>query len=171
MEVEMQIRDLIPWNRSKPEIAQREGGDSPFLSLQRDINRVFDDFWRQFDQTPFGSNGHAGAGFARTDISETDNEVEVSVELPGLDEKDIEVDLTDDVLTIRGQKKEEREEKKRGYYMSERSYGSFHRMIPLPPGVDAGKAEATFKRGVLTVSLPKTAESRAKVRRIDVKTG
>jgi len=166
----MQIRDLIPWNRNKQAVTQKnEGEESPLQSLQRDINRVFDDFWSRFDRPFSGSNGFLTAGAPRTDVSETDEEVEIAVELPGLDEKDIEVNLTDDVLTIRGEKKEEREEKKRGYYMSERSYGAFHRMIPLPPGVDTDKADANFRHGVLTIRLPRTLESKAKVKRIEVK--
>ncbi|RME61612.1 MAG: Hsp20/alpha crystallin family protein [Alphaproteobacteria bacterium] len=166
----MQIKDLIPWGRDRRSAVRRgEESDNPLSTLQRDINRVFDDFWSRFDR-PFGAaNGWLGASMPRTDISETDEEVEIAVDLPGLDEKDIEVNLTDDVLTIHGEKKAEKEEKKKGYYLSERSYGAFHRMIPLPPGVDTGKAEASFKRGVLRVSLPKTSEARAKVKRIEVK--
>ena len=93
------------------------------------------------------------------------------MELPGLDDDDVEVNLSDGVLTIRGEKKHETEENGRGYYMAERSWGAFHRMIPLPPGVDTDRTEARFKRGVLTVTLPKTEEARANMKRIDVKAG
>lgn len=106
-----------------------------------------------------------------TDVSETDDEVEVSIELPGMDEKDIEVNISDEMLTVRGEKKAEREEKKKDYYLSERTYGSFHRAIPLPPGINTDKAEATFKKGVLTIRLPKTEEAKSRMRRIEVKQG
>lgn len=166
----MQISDLIPWGRDRNEVARQQGdGDNPLLNLQRDINRVFDDFWSRFDRSAGVSNGLLSVTGPRTDVTETDEAVDVSVELPGMDEKDIDVSLSDDVLTIRGEKKAEREEKKKGYYLAERSYGSFYRSIPLPPGVDSEKAEAQFKKGVLTVSLPKTPEAQAKVRKIEVK--
>lgn len=166
----MQISDLIPWGRDRNEVARQQGdGDNPLLNLQRDINRVFDDFWSRFDRPVGASNGLLSVTGPRTDVTETDEAVDVSVELPGMDEKDIDVSLSDDVLTIRGEKKAEREEKKKGYYLAERSYGSFYRSIPLPPGVDSEKAEARFKKGVLTVTLPKTPEAQAKVRKIEVK--
>jgi HSP20 family protein len=133
------------------------------------MNRVFDSFWRGFDR-PFGPLG-AGwdGGTPRCDIVETDKAVEVSVELPGMVKDDIEVSLTDDTLTIKGERKAEREEEKKGYFLSERSYGSFFRSIPIPPGVDHENAEAAFKNGVLTMTLPKTTEAQAKVRKIAVK--
>lgn len=166
----MQIRDLIPWGRERKDLIRHQGeGDNPLLSLQRDINRVFDDFWNRFERTTGFSNGFLAAGAPSTDVSETDEAVEVSVELPGMDEEDIDVSLTDDFLTIRGEKKGEKEERKKGYYLSERHYGSFYRSIPLPPGVDGTKADAQFKKGVLTVTLPKTPEAQEKVRKIEVK--
>lgn len=160
----MPFSDLIPWswNRDRDRMpARRDAGENPMVSLQRDLNRVFEDFWTRFD-SPFGS---LTAGGPRTDISETDEAMLVSVDLPGLDEKDIEVNVTDDMLTIRG----EREEKTDKDGFTSQSRRSFHRMIPVPPGVDTGKAEAKFRRGVLTVTLPKTEEAKAKVKRIAVK--
>ena len=163
----MAFSDLIPWgwNRNRDRMPARpDAGDNPMDSLQRDLNRVFEDFWGRFDN-PFG--GGLTAGGPRTDISETDEAMLVSVDLPGLDDKDVEVNVTDDMLTIRG----EREEKAEKDGFTSQSRRSFHRMIPVPPGVDAEKAEAEFKRGVLTVTLPKTAEAKARVKRIDVKSG
>ncbi len=160
----MVFSDLIPWgwNRSRdPMPAHRDVDENPMVSLQRDLNRVFEDFWTRYEN-PFGS---LGAGGPRTDISETDEAMLVSVDLPGLDEKDIEVNVTDDMLTIRGEREEMTD--KDGF--TSQSRRSFHRMIPVPPGVDAEKAEAEFRRGVLTVSLPKTEEAKAKVKRITVK--
>lgn len=165
----MQIRDLIPWSRDRKDAAgQQQEGSNPLLTLQRDINRVFEDFWSRFDRSEAVSNGSLSASEPRTDLSEADDVVEVSIELPGMDEKDIEVDVSDDVLTIRGEKKSEREEKRKGYYLAERTFGGFYRRIPLPPGVDSEKAAAQFRKGVLTVTLPKTPEAQEKVRRIPV---
>lgn len=164
----MQIRDLIPWGSNKSgEIAKREE-DNPVSSLQRDVNRIFDNFWRRFDQ-PFAALGRWEAGGPRTDIAETDSLLEVSVELPGIDRQDVDISLTDNTLTIKGEKKSEREENKKGYHLSERSYGSFYRSIPLPSGVDTDKANAEFKNGVLTVTLPKIEEALSRVKKIEVK--
>ena len=160
----MAFSDLIPWGRDRNQVSdRRQDDDNPMMSLQRDLNRVFEDFWGRFDN-PFGG---MTAGGPRTDISETDEAMLVSVDLPGLDDKDVEVNVTDDMLTIRG----EREEKAEKDGFTSQSRRSFHRMIPVPPGVDAEKAEAEFKRGVLTVTLPKTEEAKARVKRIDVKSG
>ncbi|WP_272001854.1 Hsp20/alpha crystallin family protein [Roseovarius sp. ZX-A-9] len=159
----MVFTDLIPWGRDRNRVPERRSEDTnPMVSLQRDLNRVFEDFWRHFDD-PFGAT--LAAGTPRTDISETDDAMLVSVDLPGLDDKDIEVNVTDDMLTIRG----EREEKTDAGGFSSQSRRSFHRMIPVPPGVDPEKSEAEFKRGVLTVTLPKTEEAKARVKRISVK--
>jgi HSP20 family protein len=159
----MAFSDLIPWTRDRDRAAGKRGeDDNPLMSLQRDLNSVFEDFWGRFDN-PFG--GGMTAGGPRTDISETDEAMLVSVDLPGLDDKDIEVNVTDDILTIRGEREEKTD---RDGFMSQ-SRRSFHRMIPVPPGVDPEKAEAEFKRGVLTVTLPKTEEARARVKRIAVK--
>ena len=103
------------------------------------------------------------------DISETDKEICVSAELPGIEQKDLEVTMTHGSLSIRGEKRKEETEEKKNYYRAERSYGSFERAIPLPSAVDSGKAKAEFKRGVLTIRLPKSPEAQAQPKRIDVK--
>lgn len=166
----MQITDLIPWGRSKQQVSEKnEAGDNPLVGLQRDINRVFDDFWSRFER-PLGAwNGPMSAFGPVADVSESEEAVEIAVELPGLDENDIDVSLTDELLTIRGEKKTDRKEEKKGYYLAERSFGSFYRTIALPPGVDTDQARAEFRKGVLTISLPRTAEAQAKVRKIEVK--
>ena len=166
----MQIKDMLPWARKDLPAESRGDDDSPIASLQREMNRVFDSFWSGAGR-PFGNLPAAFAtGAPRTVVVETENGVEVTVELPGMEEKDIEVTLTDDAVTIRGEKKVERKEEKKGYYVSERSYGSVYRSIPLPAGVDADKAEASFRNGVLTVSLPQRPEAKARVRKVEVKT-
>ncbi|GIK40693.1 MAG: hypothetical protein BroJett011_45260 [Chloroflexota bacterium] len=91
----------------------------------------------------------------RVDVTENEKEVRITAELPGLEEKDIDVSLSNDVLTISGEKKAEREDKGDNYYRMERSYGSFHRSIPLPTEVDTDHCDATFKNGVLQITLPK----------------
>lgn len=164
----MQMKDLVPWGRKSNSGLQSQS-DNPVANLQRDIGRVFDDFWSSFDR-PFGmTGGLLAGGWPTADVSETEKAIEVSVELPGMDEKDIDVSVTDDTLTIRGEKKSDTEKKEKGYYLSERSFGSFHRAIALPASVDTDKVEARFKKGVLTLTLPKTPEAQEKVKKISVR--
>ena len=103
------------------------------------------------------------------DVSETDKAYEITAELPGMDEKNVEVKLANGSLTIKGEKQDEKEEKKKDYHMRERSYGSFERSFQVPDGVDADKIEANFKKGVLTVILPKSAEAQKAEKKITVK--
>lgn len=100
-----------------------------------------------------------GHGIPAVDIAEKEQSYEISAELPGMDENNIEIKLSDSSLIIRGEKKDEREENRKGYHLSERRYGSFERVFNLPKGVDADRIEAHFSKGVLTVSLPKKAEA------------
>ena len=160
----MQIKDLIPWARKDHAPEPKSEDNNPIATLQRDMNRVFESFWNRAGDLDWPWGG----GDAKSDVVETKDHVEVSIELPGMDMKDIEVSVTDDMLTVKGEKKVERQEEKKGYYLSERSYGAIYRTIPLPPGVDGGKAEASFKNGVLTIKLPQTPEAQAKVKRIEV---
>jgi HSP20 family protein len=137
--------------------------------LQREINQLFDSF---FDDSPFRLGGRGGSLMVapKLDVSETDQELHVSVELPGMNEKDIEVEFTGDALRIRGEKKDERDEKKHNFHRVERTFGMFERVVPIPVEVDREKAQATFKDGVLTIALPKVASSSA-VQKIPVKSG
>jgi HSP20 family protein len=165
----MRIKSLIPGGKRPPETRPEA---SPVATLQSEINDLFNNFWRGFG-TPLASWLPERVGIAepRVEVAETDGGVEITAELPGMDEKDIEVSVSEDWLTIKGEKKQEREEKKKGYYLAERSYGAFTRTLQLPAGVDAAKATAEFKKGVLTVTAPKTAEAAAKVKKIAVKKG
>lgn len=163
----MAFRDLVPRTFGKREVRVKRNGDDPFTMLQREMNDLFDNFFRSFDIGPFGSR--MGEFTPRVDVSETDKEIKVSAELPGMDEKDIEVTLNKDSLTIKGEKKEEKEDKGKDYYRMERSYGSFSRTIPLPLEVETDRAEATFKKGVLTVTLPKTAKAIKETKKIAIK--
>ena len=125
------------------------------------------------DFEPMRSMGSASLGgvmqSARADVSETDSEYEISVELPGIDEKDIELGISDGILTLKAKKEEEREEKKKDYHLTERSYGSVRRSFRTPEGVETDKIKAAFSKGVLEVTLPKTKEVKAKQRKIPVK--
>jgi HSP20 family protein len=158
----MPISDLIPWKREKQVPVRREE-ENPLWAFRREMDRLFDDFfgaWGGRALAPFGEGW--GAFSPQVDVAEMEDEIKVSAELPGLDNEDIDVSLSDDVLTISGEKKEEKEEKGKNYYRSERSYGAFRRDIPLPSQVDADKVDAVFQKGVLTITLPKTAEAKAK---------
>lgn len=157
------FRSLIPSGRA--DLART---DDPFLVLQRQMNRLFED---AFSGTlPALRAGSGGMLAPSIEVKETDKAIEVEAELPGVDEKDVQVTLEDNILTIKGEKKAEREESKKGYYMSERSYGSFLRSFELPTGVDADKVNATFNKGVLKVTLPKPPAAQSKAKKIDVKT-
>jgi len=144
--------------------------DSPLSSFQQRMNDLFDDFFRGFPlASPGALDDRFGAFYPSIDVKEGDKEIIVKAELPGLEEKEIEVLLADDALTIKGEKKEEKEDKGKNYYHMERTYGSFHRVIPLPVEVDSKKVEATFKNGVLSVVLPKTEKAKASGKKISIK--
>jgi HSP20 family protein len=161
----MAIRDLIPWSRG-PETTSRGEELNPFLTLHREMNRLFDDVFRGFDLAPFGaSRPFDRTGWPNVEVSETDKDVKVTAELPGLDEKDVQVELANGVLAIKGEKKTETEDKERRF--SERYYGHFERRIPVDD-VDQDKVSASFKNGVLTVTMPKTAQAQSNVKRIAI---
>jgi HSP20 family protein len=154
---------IIPWSRKEDRSLAERGGD-PFNYLRQQINRVFDDFWGE--SALAGMTGRQTmAGFEpQIDVTETDKEVKVCAELPGVESKDVEVSVEENVLTIKGEKKYEREQNEKGQYRMERSYGSFERSLLLPAEVDESKAKAEFKKGVLRLTLPKRpgAETRRK---------
>jgi HSP20 family protein len=156
----MNLKSLIPVGRERAVVSP------PFLSLQREIDRLFDDFTRGFP-TFIMMSADGGKLMPVTDVTETDKEIEITAELPGLEDKDVQINLADNLLTIKGEKKVEKEQKDKDYRMVERSYGAFERTIELPEGVDAGAIKATIAKGVLTVTVPKPAPSQAKT--IEVK--
>jgi len=163
----MAIKDLIPWNNKAREVGFRRATDAhPFLALHREMNRMFDDVFRGFDVAPFGLTSRTldGLGWPQIDIEETDKEVRITAELPGLDEKDVSLEIANGVLSISGEKKSESEDKARRF--SERHYGRFERRIPLED-VEEDKVSAAFKNGVLSITVPKSAETR-NVRRITI---
>jgi HSP20 family protein len=163
----MSIRDIVPRRRSEP--AGQQDDRFPLSSLRREMDRLFDDFFTGFPRTGWLAV-EPGTLSPSVDVAETEKEITVTAELPGLDEKDIEVSLSDGVLTLKGEKKSEKEEKGKTFYRSERSYGAFQRTIPLPVEVVEDKVEAEFAKGVLTVHLPKSPAAQKKAKKIEVAT-
>jgi HSP20 family protein len=163
----MDFRSLVPFGFGGAPMVRRGSADDPFMSFRREMDRLFDDFvsGRGLTRWP----GEGAAVDLRFDVAETDNEVKVTAELPGVDEKDVEVTLSDDLLTIKGEKKREQEKKEESYHMVERSYGSFARSLRLPFAVDQSKVEARFRNGVLTVTLPKPPEAQKPAQKIEIK--
>ena len=165
----MAIRDLIPWNRSSnqaPTLGRSQNMD-PILSLHRSVDRLFDEALRGFDApSMFGRMAADNGLWPSVEFSETDKEIRVAAELPGLEENDVEVLLEDGVLTLRGEKKSETEDQDRQF--SERYYGRFERRLALDREVDEDKVAANFKNGVLTVTLPKTETAQANAKRIAI---
>jgi HSP20 family protein len=167
----MNVKDLIPWNRSENKSPAVYRDADPFMALHREVNRLFDVVFRGFDQFGMGqfpslASSRANWGWPTVEVSETDKEIRVSAELPGLEEKDVEVTLDDDVLTLRGEKRSETDDKERQF--SERFYGQFERRIPLGTEVDQDKVEARFKNGVLAITMPKTERAQSKAKRIAI---
>jgi HSP20 family protein len=165
----MNLKSIIPWKKEDQALARRGGGGDPFTQLQRQMNSVFDDFLGRSSSDLWG--GGAGEFLPQIDLSETGKEVRVTAELPGLDQKDVEVTVTNNMLTIKGEKKVEKEEEEGDYYHAERSYGYFNRTIVLPEGIDADKAKAKFKNGVLKVTIPKKPEAQSARKRIELNGG
>ncbi len=163
----MDLKNLIPFG--KKELQVRREDDNPFAMMQREMTRVFDAFNRNWGLGAFPE--FTGAYMPRLDVTEDAKAFTVTAELPGMSEKDIDLSISGDTLTIRGEKKEEKEDKNKNYYYSERSYGTFMRSVPLPRQVETEKVSASFKKGVLTITLPKTAEAAETTKKIDVKTG
>jgi HSP20 family protein len=142
-----------------------EWSEHPFDILIREVNALFDIY------RGGGRNGARLAGSAGWELSETEDEIRVRAELPGLEEKDIQVAVDEEVLTLRGERKRENEKRRRDYHIAQMHYGSFSRTIPLPAQVDGLKAKARFKCGVLTLTLPKTKQARGTRRHIPVTAG
>jgi len=162
------MRDLIPWGRSHAPARQGEplheaAAVSPFFTLRREMDRLFDDAFRGFGLSAFGQGGFS---WPQVEVADRDKEVRVTAELPGLEEKDVELRVEDNVLILRGEKRTEFDDADRQY--SERFYGRFERHLALPAEVDDERASATFRNGVLTVTLPKTERARQQAKRIPI---
>lgn len=151
---------LIRWNP----VHELDRWPSDFFGVQRDINRLFDNFFRGMGtEEAMATSVYAPA----VDIAEQENEFVVKVELPGVAKEDVKVSLESNILTIKGEKKQEKEEKNKNFHRVERSYGSFQRSFTLPSSVKSEKIDAVFANGILSISLPKVEE--AKPKQIEVK--
>lgn len=185
----MDIKKWIPWNwfkkeeegagfpvpvrRTKKGMGGRYSDLSPVTYFHQEIDRIFDDFFsawpslgmdRRYEPTMAG-----GMLKPTLDLSATEKEYAITVEIPGVDEKDVKLELANDTLTIRGEKSQEKEEKDKNYYRMERSYGSFQRVLSLPDDVDQDSIKAKFKNGVLKVTMHRKALPHSDVKRIEVK--
>jgi len=186
----MDIKKLVPWNWFGKE--EEEAGrivpvkrkglkehdrvlSNPLQQFHQEIDRLFDQAFRGFELSPFGFDQtmipRMADGMLKPtlDLGTTDKEYIITIEIPGVDEKDINLDITNDTLTIRGEKKQEDDEKGKNYYRMERSYGSFQRVLSLPEDADQDGVKATFKKGVLNVTMPRRALPKSDVKQIEVK--
>lgn len=165
----MAIRRFLPSLWGAPTVPAGQESVPPFSALQQEMNRIFDDFFQGTNLSPFpAAGGPAGAFHPSMDVKEGEKEIVIYAELPGMDEKDVELLLEESSLVLKGEKKFEKEDKGEGYHTIERSYGSFHRVISLPREIDLNKAQARFKNGVLTVTLPKLEQAKEKGKKIPI---
>ncbi|MBN1637104.1 MAG: Hsp20/alpha crystallin family protein [Deltaproteobacteria bacterium] len=165
----MDIKYMSPWKK-RGNIPVRPAVESRSLeTFHRAINQLFDDFFSGFDRSPFGTLEDISEFSPSLNMSEDEKNVTVTTELPGMDENDININISKDTLTIKGEKKEEKEEKDKESYYRERSFGSFQRVLSLPGGIDVNKTEASFKKGVLTITMPKLEEEKKATKKIKIK--
>jgi HSP20 family protein len=171
----MTIRDVVPWKwgglrRWRSEDEPLTGFRHQMDNLHREMDRLFESITGEsFPSLVFPEVFGRELLMPQIDETEDEKAFHVSVELPGMDEKDVDITLSDRRLTIRGEKRQDEKEEGKDYYRQERTYGAFRRTIDLPGEVDESKIEAAFKKGVLKIELPKTKEAQQKVRHIDVK--
>ena len=171
----MKRKELAPWRWGG--LSPWDEDDQPLRSfrlemetLQRDMAQLFNDFWRD-DGRMFNLPEAWGSKHLMPQVDEAEDEkgFHVKMELPGMDQEDVDITLADGMLTVRGEKKQEDEEKGKDFYRKERSFGSFRRVLPLPGEVDESKIKASFKKGVLMIDLPKSEEAKKKVKHITIK--
>ena len=171
----MALKDIAPWRWGG--LQRWADDDRPFESffremdtLHREMERLFDDFWKGSGRQSMTSMPWIhGEVMPSIDVTEDDMKFHVQVELPGMDKDDVDITLTGSVLTIRGEKKRDEEQKGRGFFRKERSYGAFTRSLQLPAEVDEKNIRASFEKGVLQIELPKTEEAQKRVTHIDIK--
>ena len=161
----MANRELTPWTGGR---GLAPFGRDPFTSFRHEMDRLFDDFFAPAEPRSFGGNGGALLR-PSVDVAETEQAYTVTAELPGLEQKDVELNLRDNALILSGEKRQESHDENGGRTYTERSFGRFERVIPLPEEVDADRVEANFKNGVLKVTLPKNPKAQEKARRIEIK--
>ncbi|RTZ98783.1 MAG: Hsp20/alpha crystallin family protein [Deltaproteobacteria bacterium] len=187
----MNIKKWVPWNWFKKEEddagkmvpvkrenANEQGGvfPHPLQQFHQGIDRLFDNAFRGFGQSGIGFDQSLfprltdGILKPTLDLGASDKEYTITIEIPGVDDKDVKLEIVNDTLTISGEKKQEKEEKKKDYYRMERTYGTFRRVLSLPDDVDQDGVKATFNKGVLTVTMPRKALPNQDVKQIEVKT-
>ena len=170
----LDLKSLVPWGQKRNSVPvtqkDREFLD-PFYAFRREMDRLFDDFFSNGSMLARRNGGNGWYDLApELDIAETDKDIVVTAELPGVDQKDLEVTLAGDTLTIKGEKKYEHEENDEGRHYMERRYGSFCRTVRLPFEAGDLSVDAELKNGVLTVRVPKPAELRTESKRIEIHT-
>jgi HSP20 family protein len=167
----MANRDLTPWSRATG--LTSFGGRDPFMNFRREMDRLFDDFFAPAETRSFAAGQSPTtqtlSAWPRIDVQEGDQAYTITAEVPGMDPKDVQLDLRENALIISGEKRAERNEEAQGRRYSERSYGRFERVIPFESEIDTDRVEATCSNGVLTITLPKAAQARDRTRRIEVK--
>lgn len=165
----MNLKGMVPWrNASKQTPATQDEFADPFVNFRREVDRMFDDFFEGFGRPGRSSLTSWSRPTPSIDLAENDNEITITAELPGIDEKDIELTVTGDLLTLRGEKKSAHEQANSDSYYAERRYGSFSRTVRLPFELK-DEAEANYNKGVLSVRIPKPADQQRQVRRIEIK--
>ena len=165
----MALTDLVPWKKNRSNIRVRRDYDDAIEPFRQEMNNLLNRFFGDWELDPFGSiTSIAGEFTPMVDVKEDDEAITITAELPGMDEKDIDVTLSKDSVTIKGEKTEEKEDKGKNYYRSERRFGAFHRAIPLTSEIDEEKVEAKFKKGVLSLKLPKTEDAVRQRKKIKV---
>jgi HSP20 family protein len=166
----MANRDLTPWSRATG--LTSFGGRDPFMNFRREMDRLFDDFFTPAETRSFAAGQPPTqmlGGWPKIDVQEGDQAYTITAEVPGMDPKDVQLDLRENALIISGEKRAERNEEGQGRRYSERSYGRFERVIPFEGEIDSDRVEASCANGVLTITLPKAAQARDRSRRIEVK--
>lgn len=162
----MTVREMLHLGKNVPV----SRGSNPIVTFQDEMNKLFSDFFGDISMPSFFRGRDAAFAVSPAmDVVENDKEFKVTAELPGMDAKDVQINASEGYVTIKGEKKEEKKEEHEGYFRQERSYGSFQRVITLPDTANFDKAEASFKNGVLTLSVPKNVGAQSKERKIEVK--
>ncbi|MGE4564938.1 MAG: Hsp20/alpha crystallin family protein [Victivallaceae bacterium] len=161
-------RDFLPWKRTESRVAPAERRMSPVDEFHKQFGELFNHFFGE-DVGGAPALYQQGNFVPNFEVSEADNKITVSAELPGIEQKDVDVSVVDGFLCVKGEKRSERSENEKGFHFTERSYGSFQRSFVLPDGLDLDKIAADFKNGVLKITLPKDQSKKENVRKIDIK--
>jgi len=168
----MTISDLMPWRKKETGLTDRQQTDDRLLDLRSQLSRMFEDFYNtSFGISSFLEDFQSPSDFSPLmDIEESAKEITVAAELPGIKPEDVEISIENKLLTISGEKREEKEDTGKRHYRVERSFGSFTRRVPLPTEVEEDQVEASLQEGLLKIILPKSKSARKNAKRIPVKT-